>query len=176
MSARTRRKTETFIPRKPCHSGHFERYMSSGVCVVCAKLYAAERHKREREQKRRETNIPSARREAREAGWKTYLGKACPLGHRERYVAGYACVACTVAAAVRRAAEHPDRALEYQANSRRYRMEKAAGSRTYTSATPCRRGHYDRYTTSGTCVMCASFASVRSHAKRRMACEFIEPA
>ena len=39
-----RRKSETYIPSKPCKHGHFERYISTKKCVECNILWCKKNH------------------------------------------------------------------------------------------------------------------------------------
>lgn len=44
---------------------------------------------------------------------------------------------------------------------------RLAGSPTYTSASPCRRGHFERYAANGNCIKCGHERVVAKHAARR---------
>jgi hypothetical protein len=110
--------------------------------------------------------LPKTRAEAKRIGAVLYIGPTCPKGHDSpRYVRGAVCVQC-----VRE--RNAGKFIELEKiGSRRGKMTlarhaaMAAGETTYREFSPCKHGHFLRFTASTNCAECSKIALAKSNKK-----------
>lgn len=151
---------------RPCTKGHgLERYVSSSACVVCAKAsnkarsgkkvtYSEVQLVRRRKLSRKygaakraaaaltaspRVSIALLRKTALSAGYLTYMGRPCKVGHGSlRYAGTAVCVTCADGASrnkpMTKRRSTPEERAKRREKARKYKARKRAAGPNYTAA------------------------------------------